>query len=145
MGERWRLDTGTAFGQRVERRLWEEAIIWLVTVGLDGTPQPSPVWFLWDGDGFLIYSRPDTPKLRNIERNPRVSLHLDGDGRGGNIVVITGDARIVPDHPPATEVAEYMRKYDSGGFIARIGRDAAGFARAYSVSIRIRPTGLRGH
>jgi PPOX class probable F420-dependent enzyme len=107
------IDTTTEFGARVEGRLRDERIGWLTTLGPDGTPQPSPIWFLWDGESFLIYSQPKQPKLRNIERNPKVALHLDSDGLGGNIVVITGEATIVQDVPPANEVREYLEKYRS--------------------------------
>jgi hypothetical protein len=62
----WRvlIDTSTDFGQRVTGRLHEEIVIWLVTVDPNGTPEPSPVWFYWDGDAFLIYSLPGTPRER---------------------------------------------------------------------------------
>ena len=73
------IDLSTDFGKHVDRRLQEEWIIWLTTVGEDGTPHPRPVWFLWDGETFLIYSRPDTHKLDHIARRPRVALSLDGD------------------------------------------------------------------
>ncbi len=139
------LDRSTAFGSRVDRRLREEGIIWFTTVRADRTPQPSPVWFLWDGETFLIYSRPKTQKLRNISINSRVALHLDGDGRGGNIVVITGEARIARDTPAADRVPAYAQKYEAGGYLARIGTSAAGFAKSYSVPIRVTPIALRGH
>ncbi len=137
-----KLDTSTEFGSRVERRLRDERIIWLTTVGPDNAPQPSPVWFWWDGETLLIYSQPNTPKLRNVERNPRVALNFDGDGKGGDIVVITGEARIL-DGPPADQVPEYTAKYREG--FTRIGMDAATFARTYSVPLRVTPTKLRGH
>ena len=87
------LDGTSEFGQRAARRLREDVLAWLTTVDRRGTPQPVPVWFLWDGGtSILVYSRPDTPKLRSIEGNPRVSLHLDGNGRGGDIVVCLGQA-----------------------------------------------------
>lgn len=137
------IDTTTDFGKRVERRLREELIVWLTTVRRDGTPQPSPVWFLWDGESVLMYSRPNQQKQRNIERNPKVSLNFDGDGHGGDIIVITGEARIVAGAPPATDVPDYLAKYAES--IKRIGMDAASFAQAYSLAIRITPTDLRGH
>ena len=94
-------DTSSEFGQRAERRLREEWLAWLTTVDVKGMPQPVPVWFLWDGaDSVLIYSKPDTPKLRAIARNPRVSLNLDGNGKGGDIVVLLGEAAVSAD-PPA--------------------------------------------
>ena len=141
----WKPDTGTDFGRRAERRLRDEYLVWLTTVHADGLPQPSPVWFLWDGDIVLIYSEPDKQKLRNIERNPKVSLHFDGDGRGGNIVVIAGEARIARELPPAHEVPAFADKYETGGFFKRIGTNGAGFASRYSVPIQVRPIGLRGH
>ena len=108
------LDTTTEFGARVVRRLNDEQIIWLTTVDSQQMPQPVPVWFLWDGATFLIYSQPNTPKLRNIARNPQVALHLDGDGRGGNIVVLTGTAQIIDSAPLATEAPVYLEKYREG-------------------------------
>jgi PPOX class probable F420-dependent enzyme len=109
----------------------------------DGTPQPSPVWFWWDGQTFLIYSQPDTPKLRNIAQNPTVALNFDGDGQGGDIVVITGRAEITEGAPPAHEVTEYLDKYRQA--IARIGMTPETFAQAYSTAMRVTPTGVRGH
>ena len=120
-------------------------MIWLTTVDPKGAPQPSPVWFLWNGSEILIYSEPDKPKLRNIEQNPRVSLHFDGDGQGGDIVIIRGQARIAMAEHPATDVPDYARKYDAGGFYKRTGFSGAAFARRYSVPILVAPAGLRGH
>ncbi len=138
-----KLDTTTDFGQRVERRLRDETIGWLTTVGADGTPQPSPIWFFWDGQTILIYSQPNTAKLRNIERNPRVALNLDGDGRGGDIVVLTGEARVDREAPAAADHAEYLEKYRQA--IERIGMTPEQFAASYSVPIRLTPAKLRGH
>ena len=137
------IDTGTPFGQRAERRLREELIGWLITTSADGTPQPVPVWFLWDlPDSFLVYSKPDTAKLRNIAERPRVSLHLDGDGTGGDIVVAVGDAALADD-PPAHEVPAYVEKY--ADLIAGHTWTPESFAAEYSVAVRVEVTGLRGH
>jgi PPOX class probable F420-dependent enzyme len=125
------LDTTTEAGGRAERRLREEA------VRADGQPQSVPVWFLWDGGSFLIYSQPNRQKLRNIERNPRVGLHLNSNARGGDVTRVEGVAGIVEDAPPATEVPEYVAKYRES--IARIGFDEEGFARAYPVAVRVTP------
>lgn len=138
-----RIDTASDFGKRAARRFRDEMIYWLVTVDAAGTPQPSPVWALWDGATFLIYSQPDTPKLGNIPARPRVALHLDGDGKGGDIVVVTGDARIDREAPPADKVPAYVAKYREG--MKRIGMTPESFARAYSVAVRVTPRKLRGH
>jgi hypothetical protein len=65
-------DRATAYGERVRRRLTDETSIWLTTTGWDGTPQPNPVGFLWDGgDSVLTYSQADARRLANIRRQPR--------------------------------------------------------------------------
>jgi PPOX class probable F420-dependent enzyme len=133
----------TPFGQRVERRLAEERIVWLTTVSANGTPHPRPVWFWWDGESFLIYSQPDTFKLGHIAANPNVALNFDGDGRGGDIIVFTGEIRLDATAPPAHRMPEYAAKYQSG--FDRIGMTPEQFAATYSVPLRVTPTALRGH
>jgi PPOX class probable F420-dependent enzyme len=136
------IDTATPFGQRALQRLRDEKLAWLTTTSSDGTPQPVPVWFLWDGEeSFLIYSKPGTAKLRNIAERPRVSLHLDGDGTGGDIVVALGSAAVTDD-PPAHEIPGYIEKY--GGYIARNSWTPESFAADYSVPLRVAATRLRG-
>ncbi|HSG17815.1 MAG TPA: TIGR03667 family PPOX class F420-dependent oxidoreductase [Anaerolineae bacterium] len=137
------LDTRSEFGRRVTRRLGEERIIWLSTTGADDYPQPRPVWFLWDGESFLIYSRPGTAKLKHIAARPKVALNFDGDGQGGDIVVFTGRAAIDASAPPADQLPAYSQKYRAG--FQRLNMSAADFAQDYSVAIRVWPEALRGH
>ena len=130
------LDTTTEAGGRAERRLREEQSIWMTTVRSEGQPQSVPVWFLWDGEKFLVYSQPGRQKLRNTERNPRVCLNLNSNAQAGDVVRVEGTAEIVEEAPPATGVPEYVEKYRD----ARIGFDPEGFARAFSVALRVTPT-----
>ncbi len=132
----------TPFGERVARRLKEEPIIWMTTVGADGTPQPNPVWFLWDGESFLIYSLPDAARLPHIKRNPNVSLNLDGNGKGGDIIVIAGEARITTDDPSADMNPIYVEKYKD--FIQRSFKTPENFASKYNVTLRVTPRKVRG-
>ena len=130
-------DTTTEVGKRAESRLKEEEIAWMTTVRSDGQPQTVPVWFLWDDDGFLIYSQPNRQKLKNISRNPRVGLNLNTNEQGNDVVRLEGTASIDEDAPLSSEVAHYVAKYRES--IARIGYDVEGFARAYSVAVRVTP------
>jgi PPOX class probable F420-dependent enzyme len=113
-------------------------MIWLTTVRSDGQPQSVPVWFLWDGETFLVYSRPGQQKLKNIGSNARAGLHLNANDRGGDVVRVEGTAGLAEDVPPANQVGEYVEKYRES--ITRIGFDPDGFARAYSsVALRVTP------
>ena len=136
------LDTSTDFGARVARRLQEEEIIWLTTVGRDGTPQPNPVWFHWDGQTFLIFSQPNQAKVRHIEANPRVSLNFHTDREGGDVVVFTGEARVAEAAPPEARLAEYLAKYAAG--IERLGMTPEQLTATYSAVILMTPDKVRG-
>lgn len=137
------VDEGTEFGARVARHLREDIVVWMTTVTPSGAPVPMPVWFIWDGgESVRMYSR-QSPRVRNIEANPHVSLNFAGDGGGGDVVVLSGTATVDRAMPPAKEDADYLAKYSD--HIARIGRTPETFAQAYEVPVRIELTRLRGH
>src|SRR4029450_13200777 len=149
-----------------DRRLRAEPVAWLTTVRADGQAQSTPVWFLWDGDTFLVFSQPGAQKVRNLTANPKVSLHLSDDGAGGDVVSFEGTAAVEPDtprpdrveadlaksqapsSPPATphpprpaRAGASLAKYRAP--IADLGYEPGPFARTYSTAIRIRPTRVR--
>jgi len=136
------IDLSSEFGAKVARRLQEEQVIWLTTVTTGGTPQPNPVWFYWDGETFLIYTQPTSFKMRNIERNPRVSLNFNTDEEGEDVVVFTGEVFVDPEAPGSDQVPQYVEKYRHG--IASLGWTPESMAADFSVALRIRPEKLRG-
>jgi PPOX class probable F420-dependent enzyme len=135
------LDLDSSARARADRRLRTEQILWLTTVRADGQPQASPVWFLWDGETFLIFSQPSAQKLRNLAGNPRVAMHVDTDEGGEDVLTVEGTAAVDPDAPPSDRLEEYQAKYRDG--IQAIGMTPAQLAGDYSVAIRIRPTHAR--
>ena len=135
------VDESTDFGARVAAHLRDEIVVWLTTVTPKGSPLPSPVWFHWDGEhSVIVFSQPGA-RQRNIEANPRVTLNFAGDGRGGDIVVLSGPATI--EEPSPERVEAYVEKY--AAHITRIGQTPESFRARYSVPIRIELTRLRGH
>ena len=135
------LDPSRQGHAQAERRLRSEPIAWLTTVRADGQAQASPLWFLWDGETFLLYSQPGAQKVRNLAANPRVALHLDDDGTGGDVVTFEGTATVEPDTPRADRVDGYLAKYLAS--IEALGYEPGPFARTYSAAIRVRPTRVR--
>jgi PPOX class probable F420-dependent enzyme len=135
-------DDTSDFGARTAQHLREEIVVWLTTVSPRGAPLPMPVWFIWDGDESVsVYSQPGA-RVRNLESNPHVSLNFPGDGRGGDIVVLSGAATLDRDARADADDG-YVAKY--ADHIARIGHTPESFADAYSVPVRIRLERLRGH
>jgi PPOX class probable F420-dependent enzyme len=135
------IDFEGEFGLRVLQRLQHEAIVWLTTVSADGTPQPNPVWFYWDGENCLIYSKPDAAKLRHIAHNPKVALSFEGaTEKGGEVIVLTGDALVTPHAPHPSE--GYIRKYQAT--VEEFGYTWNQLHAEYSVAIQVKPTKYRG-
>ena len=97
--------------EQLQRHLSDETIAWLTTVTPSGRPAPRPVWFCWDGTGIITYSQPDTAKLRHIEANDQVTVHFNQSARGGDVVVLYGQARRVPGAQQPTKNPDYQEKY----------------------------------
>jgi len=132
------------FGERVARRLRDETVIWLTTVGSDGTPQPNPVWFLWDGaSSLLVYNRADAARLAHVARSAPVSLNFDGNGRGGDIVVLAGAARPDDTASPPNAHEGYVAKYRAA--MERVSGSLEEFARQYPVALHIEIRRIRGY
>jgi PPOX class probable F420-dependent enzyme len=129
-------------GQRTLQRIRSEQVIWLTTVSASGAPQPRPVWFVWDGEAFTIYSIPTAKKIIHITHNPNVALHFNTDAGGEDIQVILGRAHIDPTAPPSKLNTAYSEKYHTG--ILSLGMDEEQYSAMFSAAIRVTPTRLRG-
>ncbi len=132
------VEISSEFAERIRNAYY----IWFTTVRADGMPQPTPVWFVWDGGTFLIYSMPSAQKVRNIRRNAKVALSYAGDGEAGEYLVIMGEAAIDETSPPVYRMPAYLQKYLDG--IKRLNMTPESMARSYSTAIRITPTYVRG-
>jgi PPOX class probable F420-dependent enzyme len=136
------LDFTSPIGKRIQERLEEEEVIWLTTVDSRQTPQPRPVWFEWDGATAMIFSQVHAAKVRHIARNPRVALSFNTDEDGGDVGVLTGEARILPGAPPHDRLQVYLQKYAAG--ILSLGMTPEAFLAEYPVMILVTPAALRG-
>jgi PPOX class probable F420-dependent enzyme len=126
----------------VARRLREEMVIWLTAEAADGTPQPNPVWFLWDGASFLIYCQHGAKRLEHVRRDSRVALNFNSSPQGEDVVVFTGTARIATGEPPADQNRAYLAKYQKG--IAQVVGSVQDFVAQYPVALRVTPDHVRG-
>ncbi|WP_197088783.1 TIGR03667 family PPOX class F420-dependent oxidoreductase [Cellulosimicrobium funkei] len=138
------IDTTSDLGSRAASRLRDEPVLWFVSVDPHDAPQPTPVWFLWDGaDEVVVKSQPRTAKLRNVRGNARVAVHLNSTRSGDDVVVLTGTAAIDDVGLSPDERTAYDAKYAEG--IRGLGMTADGFHEDYSVTVRVRLERLRGY
>jgi PPOX class probable F420-dependent enzyme len=87
----------------------------LVTLNRDGSPQVSCVWVGLDGDEIVCaHLRSDQQKLRNVRRDPRVSLSIEGTEIQPpgllQYLVVHGRARLTEGGAPEL-LQELARRY----------------------------------
>lgn len=132
------LDLSKKRDAHIDQRLHKDIIAWLTTVRPDGRPHSVAVWFLWDGESILIFSKPNQQKLVNIQHNPHVLLAIDNTNNGSDPITIEGQATLLTDTDINVTLPAYVEKYSEG--IKRIGYTPEQMAAAYSQGIRIVPT-----
>lgn len=80
-------------------------------------------------------------RVHNIAANPKVTLNFSGDGRGGDVIVLSGTAQVDPEAAKADANAAHLEKY--AVLIDRFGMTPA-YAARFSVPVRIELTRLDG-
>ena len=123
-----------ATARRVLPMLEDERVVWLSTVGEDGSPHLVPTWFWWDGEDLLLWSKPNAVKVRNVRANPRLMIavgHPDEDFAVGLIAATaTLDDAPVPD--------AFFTKYAADLGEAALHPD--GYRAVYTQTVRVTPT-----
>ena len=61
---------------KVQKILKSKAFAHLATIGPNGEPQSSVMWFLWDGEHIKFTHTTNRQKYRNIKRDPRVAISI---------------------------------------------------------------------
>lgn len=94
--------------------LGSSALAHLVTVNADGSPHVSLAWAGLDGDEIVFGTLFDQKKLRNVRRDPRVVVSVEGTEVHPpglkEYLVITGSARVTEGGAPEL-LGELARTY----------------------------------
>jgi PPOX class probable F420-dependent enzyme len=87
------------------------AVAMVGTIGKRGEPQVTPLWFLWDGEHVRISLVDGRQKLRNLQRDPRISVVIVDPARPTYYLELRGRIDdLVPDPELALEKV-IARKY----------------------------------
>jgi PPOX class probable F420-dependent enzyme len=76
----------------IQQFLGSKAVVAMATIQADGAPLAVAMWFLYDADALTMISVTDTQKVRNLRRDPRVSVVAEAD-TGGDLVGVTIQGR----------------------------------------------------
>jgi PPOX class probable F420-dependent enzyme len=128
---------------RAAERLDRDAVAWITSVTASGQPQSSVVWFLVHDEAIYIGSKPTSAKVANIRANSQVSLHLNSDANGLDVVTVDSDAEILDAYPPGVQdvyLAKYERKIRE-----ELQTTPDALLAEYSTIVRITPRRVRAY
>lgn len=111
--------------------LASKALAHVATIGPNGEPQSTPVWFIWDGARVLISQTEGQQKLRNLRREPRIALSMVDPGDPNRNLEIRGHVESEIPDPDRAFVRQLSRKY--------LGDESFGGVEGDHVVVRIMP------
>lgn len=110
----------------------------LVSLGADGAPHASPVWFLYDEGRIVVSTTADRQKHRNLMRDPRVAFTVVDPAKPLRYLEVRGTVELADDEGNVVRdrIAAKHGFADGGRF------DAPGAQR---VNVTIVPTRVIEH
>lgn len=67
----------------------------LATNGREGAPQLTPVWYIFEEGVLYVSAQTTTVKIRNLRRDPTVTVCIDGGRGDARYVVFYGKAELI--------------------------------------------------
>ena len=88
------------------------------TIQPDGSPQSSVVWFGWDGERLLFSSKEQRQKLRNLRRDPRLSVIISDPDNPYRYLELRGRVEGIDPDPQGELADELSQRYTGHPFHA---------------------------
>ncbi len=67
----------------------------LATNGRNGAPQLTPVWYLYEEGVIYVSAQTSTVKVKNLQRDPTVTICIDGGRGDARYIVLYGKAELI--------------------------------------------------
>tara|TARA_Y100000310_G_scaffold17227_1_gene17116 strand:- start:3577 stop:4050 length:474 start_codon:yes stop_codon:yes gene_type:complete len=114
------------------------------TNSADGPPQLTTVWFLYESGAVYVGIEKRSVKHRNLTRDPRMALCIDGDHPDGRTVVVYGVAEVIESGAPKFDQINWrlVRRYHDSDDEARQYQES--MRDVDSVLIKITPNRIVG-
>lgn len=80
--------------EKLRQALDSKVFVTVATLQPDGSPHQSVVWVGRDGDNLFFVTGVDKIKVRNLRRDPRLSVTVNPPDEPYGYAVITGTARL---------------------------------------------------
>ena len=83
----------------------------VATIGPDGEPQSSPVWFEWDGTHIKFSLTTNRQKYRNLQRDKRASFSVIDPVNSYRYIEIRGELDEIEPDPDIDFISRMAKKY----------------------------------
>ncbi|MDP6606853.1 MAG: TIGR03618 family F420-dependent PPOX class oxidoreductase [Dehalococcoidia bacterium] len=81
------------------------------TIGRDGSPHAVPLWYRYDGGRFTIWTGESRAWVRNLQRDPRISLTIAEHDRPFAAVLVRGTATVTTSGAALDEARRICARY----------------------------------
>jgi general stress protein 26 len=93
--------------REIADRLTGPRLYWLHTTKPDGAPHAAPMWGVVLDQRFYLYTERSSVKARNVQRDPRVLVHLED---GGDVLMVYG---VLTDLGPPGRASAVVDAFDA--------------------------------
>ena len=87
------------------------ALVHVATLGPDGEPQSTPVWFDWDGKHLKFSQTKTRQKYKNVERDPRIALSIVDPENPYRYLEVRGKVTKIEEDPNMDFINAMAKKY----------------------------------
>lgn len=91
--------------------LESKALAHVATIGPQGEPESSPVWFGWDGTHLLFSLTKTRQKYRNLRRDPRIAISIVDPANPYRYLELRGTVARIDEDPNLDFINSMSQKY----------------------------------
>src|SRR5580704_9061327 len=117
--------------------LAQAPVVTLCTLNSDGTIHAAPIWFKYDGGEIILGTQQDARRIKNIKKNPNVTLVVDVDQPPYKGVIVYGKAQLDYENVIAKRISLFQ-KYMPKANAEKLANGLASMRKP--VIIRVKPT-----
>lgn len=88
-----------------------KSVAHIATIGPNGEPQSTPVWFGWDGQHVLFSLTKGRQKYRNVVRDPQIALSITDPKNVYRYLEIRGKVLRIDEDPKLEFINSMAKKY----------------------------------
>jgi nitroimidazol reductase NimA-like FMN-containing flavoprotein (pyridoxamine 5'-phosphate oxidase superfamily) len=119
--------------------LQQRRVASVATIGSNGVPHLTAVWFFYDGESFYLAIPSTSAKAKNLDANRQMALMIDVRESGKELgISVSGQATILEGETARAAVAQVHAKYLSERALAdpEVGPT---FAKFDDVAVQLKP------